>query len=238
MTSTLNDTGADQALQWIRSRFFGKYRGVVTDNSDPTNRGRIKVKVPAVLNDLQVWAMPCLPYTGNNVGIYTIPEPDAGVWVEFEAGDPSYAIWTGGFWADDQLPKNEQNTDAVPSMRTIKSEKGLMITFNDDAETLTLSDKDGSNIMTVEVQSGKIRLQANLKVVIEAPKIELVENSTHPLVFGDDLLQYLNQLVQIFNAHLHPGELALGAFPVTPAPPVMPMPAATPALLSTKVTTG
>jgi hypothetical protein len=77
-----------------------------------------------------------------------------------------------------------------------------------------------------------------LKVVVEAPQIELVENSTHPLVFGDNLLQYLNQIVQIYNTHLHPGELALGVFPVTPIIPMAPMPPATPELLSFKVTTG
>jgi hypothetical protein len=57
-------------------------------------------------------------------------------------------------------------------------------------------------------------------------------------VFGDNLLQYLNQLVTMFNTHLHPGELAAGVLPVTPAPPVPPFPPATPSLLSMKVKTG
>jgi len=74
--------------------------------------------------------------------------------------------------------------------------------------------------------------------VVEAPQIQLVADSTHPLVFGDNLLQYLNQLVSMFNAHVHPGELALGILPVTPAPPVPPFPPATPDLLSVKVTCG
>jgi hypothetical protein len=34
---------------------------------------------------------------------------------------------------------------------------------------------------------------------------------------------------------VHPGELALGIFPVTPAPPVAPMPPPSPSLLSIKV---
>jgi Type VI secretion system/phage-baseplate injector OB domain len=234
----MNEALIQQLLEFNRSRFFGKYRGLVTDNADPTNRGRVKVQVPAVLNELEVWALPCLPFAGNNVGVYTIPLVGAGVWVEFEGGDPSYAIWTGGFWADDELPKDEQGSGATPPLRMIRSEKGLMITFNDDAEVLTLSDEGGSNIMTFEVQSGKIKIKADIKVVVEAPLIELVESSTHPLVFGDNLLQYLNQMVQTFNAHMHPGELAAGVLPVTPMIPVPPMAPATPSLLSTKVTTG
>ena len=228
----------EQLLDWTRNRYFGKYRGTVTDNADPTHRGRVKVRVPAVLGDLETWALPCLPYAGNGVGVYTVPEPGAGVWVEFEAGDASYPIWTGGFWADGELPKNEQGTPAVPSLRIIRSEKGLLVSFDDDAQVLTLSDEDGSNIMTIEVGQGKIKIKGNLKVVVEAPQIELVENATHPVVFGDNLLTYLNQLVQLYQTHTHPGELALGVLPVTPAPPVPPLPPATPALLSLKVKTG
>ncbi|MBD0260134.1 MAG: hypothetical protein ICV83_30825 [Cytophagales bacterium] len=228
----------EQLAQHIRSRYYGKYRGLVTANDDTTHRGRVKVRVPAVLNDLEVWAMPCLPYAGEHVGLYAVPEPGAGVWVEFEGGDPSYPIWVGGFWADNELPKNEQDAQAKPSLRIFRTEKGLQLSFNDEAEKITLSDRNGSNFLTIEVQEGKIKLKANLKVVVDAPQIELVENAAHPLVFGDNLLQYLNQLVQLFNAHMHPGELALGTFPVTPITPQPMMPPPTPSLLSVKVKTG
>ena len=234
----MDNRTTEQILNWIRSRYFGKYRGIVTDNADPTHRGRVKVKVPAVLHDLEVWAMPCVPYAGENVGFYMIPEPGAGVWVEFEGGDVSFPIWVGGFWADDELPKNQHNAATEPSLRIIRSESGLMVSLDDSGHVITLSDEDGSNFMTIEVNEGKIKLNATTKVVVEAPMIELVENAAHPLVFGDDLLSYLNQLVNTFNAHLHPGELALGALPVTPAPPVPPFPPATPSLLSVKVKTG
>jgi uncharacterized protein involved in type VI secretion and phage assembly len=234
----MENNPTDLLIDWIRNRYFGKYRAVVTDNNDPTKRARIKVKVPAVLGDLESWAMPCLPYTGDRMGSWAIPENGSGVWVEFEAGDPSYPIWGGGYWADNELPQNEQGTDASPDLKIFRSKEGLMITFDDSAKILTLSDQNGSNILTLDAQQGKIKIKANLKVIVEAPQIELVENSSHPLVFGDDLVTYLNQLVTIFNAHLHPGELAAGVLPVTPAPPVAPMTPPTPALLSMKVKTG
>jgi uncharacterized protein involved in type VI secretion and phage assembly len=71
-------------LEWMRSHYFGKYRGVVTDNADPNLRGRIKVRVPAVLGDAQAWALPCVPYAGDKVGFFFLPEPGTAVWVEFE----------------------------------------------------------------------------------------------------------------------------------------------------------
>ncbi len=100
----MNSDVIEQLLDFVRSRYFGKYRGTVTDNSDSTGRGRLQVRVPAVLGDLQVWAMPCVPYAGSGVGFYSLPESGTGVWIEFEGGDPSYPIWVGCFWADGELP--------------------------------------------------------------------------------------------------------------------------------------
>ena len=202
----------DEVMDAMDRRFFGKYRGQVTDNNDPTGRGRVEVEVPSVMQAERVWAMPCLPYAGDNMGVYTIPEPGTGVWVEFEAGDPSYPIWSGCFWGDDQVPKNEQGTAATPPLKIIRSEKGLMVTLDDSQEVVTISDSDGSNLIKIEVRQGKIFIQGAQKAVVEAPQIELVENATHPVVFGDKLLTYLNQLVQLYQVHTHPGETVIGIF--------------------------
>ena len=82
-----------------QTKFYGKYRGTVTINVDPEQRGRIMAMVPDVLGLIpSSWAMPCFPIAGKQQGTYFIPQIGAGVWVEFENGDPSYPIWTGCFW--------------------------------------------------------------------------------------------------------------------------------------------
>ncbi len=229
---------SEQLLEWVRSHYYGKYRAVVADNDDPTHRGRLKVRVPAVLGDVETWAMPCAPYAGEGVGFYALPERGAGVWVEFEGGDPAYAVWTGFFWADDERPADQDGTDATPPLKIWRSQEGLLVALDDGGRKIAVSDSDGSNLLKIEVNQGQVTVQATSKVVVEAPQIELVQGATHPLVFGDDLLQYLNQLVSLFNTHLHPGQLALGVLPVTPAPPVSPFTPASPSLLSVKVKTG
>lgn len=78
--------------------FYGKYRGVVVNNVDPMQIGRIQAIVPAVTPIPGTWAMPCLPWAGINTGVFTVPPIGAGVWVEFERGDPDYPIWVGGYW--------------------------------------------------------------------------------------------------------------------------------------------
>lgn len=80
-------------------KFYGKYRGTVVNNIDPEQKGRIQALVPDVSNiALTSWAMPCLPVGGIQMGMFTVPPIGAGVWVEFEQGDPDYPIWVGSYW--------------------------------------------------------------------------------------------------------------------------------------------
>jgi hypothetical protein len=218
---------------------YGKYRGIVTDNQDPKNLARLKAQVPEVLLDVESgWALPALPYSGDGSGLYSVPEPGTGVWIEFEAGDISRPIWTGCWWGSDQLPKNNAGAAATPPLKVVRSEKGLMVTMDDGGQTIHVSDKDGKNMLEIQVMPGKITLKGAIKAVVEAPQIELVENSMHPVVFGDQLLRYLNQIVALYQTHLHPGQQTLGIFPVVPTPPQPPFPPATPELLSQRVRTG
>lgn len=80
-------------------KFYGKYRGVVINNIDPEQQGRLLVQVPDVVGLAPTtWVMPCLPMAGINSGILALPMIGAGVWVEFEQGDPDYPIWVGCFF--------------------------------------------------------------------------------------------------------------------------------------------
>jgi hypothetical protein len=79
--------------------FYGKYRGTVVNILDPLQIGRIQALVPDIGGLIPTsWAMPCVPVAGINMGIFTVPPVGAGVWIEFERGDPDYPIWVGGYW--------------------------------------------------------------------------------------------------------------------------------------------
>jgi uncharacterized protein involved in type VI secretion and phage assembly len=80
-------------------RFLGKYRATVLNNVDPMQIGRLQVIVPDVAGLVpSSWAMPCVPIAGINMGMFALPSIGAGVWVEFEQGDPEYPVWVGCFW--------------------------------------------------------------------------------------------------------------------------------------------
>ena len=137
----MSDDMVDVLLDAATRRFYGKYRGLVSDNSDPTSRGRLKVTVPAVMGATPVWAMPCVPYAGDGVGFFALPEPGTGVWVEFEAGNPRHPIWVGCFWGDGQIDA----ADAVPSIKFLKT-KSMKIRIDDSSGELLIENDSGSSI--------------------------------------------------------------------------------------------
>ena len=70
----------------------------MASNIDPDGQGHLLIQVPDVLaDDPCFWALPALPGTGPEVGMFTLPPVNAKVWVEFEQGDPDYAVWCGCF---------------------------------------------------------------------------------------------------------------------------------------------
>lgn len=215
--------------------FYGKYRGLVVDNVDPLMRGRLKAMVPLVLGEMPSgYAEPCVPYAGTTSGFYAVPPIGAGVWIEFEGGDPSRPIWTGCWWATGEAPISEKGAPPTPFRKILRSETGLIVSLDDTMGTVTLSDIAGLNIVVIKVLEATVEIRALGRVVLEAPLIQHGQAAVHPAVFGDQLLAYLNAVVAIFNAHIHPGELAAGLIPVTPAIPVPPAPLPTPSLLSIK----
>lgn len=217
----------------VDGRYFGKYRGFVSDNDDPDNLGRIRATIPRLLGEAESgWALPAFAYGGAaEQGLFAVPDVGAGVWIEFEGGDLSYPIWTGTWYTSGAIPEG-----ATPGKKVFKTKSKHKIVLDDDEGTLEITDSNGNSI---KMDAGVVKISTGsaLKLVIEAPKIELVEDSTHPAVFGDDLLQYLQQIVQAYQFHTHPGETCLG-IPVSPAFPVPVFNPPPPSMLSLKVTTG
>lgn len=222
-------------LETASDRYYGKYRGQVTDVSDPLQCGRVKMKVPEVLADVETgWAMPCTPYAGSASGWYAIPSVGAPIWAEFEGGDPSRPIWTGGWWGPVEAPGSPASPPPSPTRRALRSETGLSVIMDDDGGTLTVSDSSGQNLLEIQATAGQVQLKALTQVTLEAPAILHGQEAIEPAVLGQQLLIYLTQLATLFNTHIHPGEMALGVLPVTPAPPVAPFTPPPPSLLSTK----
>lgn len=155
-------------------KFFGKFRGTVVNNVDPMQMGRLMVECPDVLSLApSSWAVPCVPLagpTGPPMGVYMVPPIGAGVWIEFEKGDPDYPIWVGCRWGSASdvpsvallglpispsivLQTAGQNTIAISDLPgptggiMLKSQTGAMILVNDLG--ITIQNGQGATLTMV-----------------------------------------------------------------------------------------
>lgn len=166
----------------MSDKFYGKYRGTVLNNIDPMQIGRIQVVVPSVSSVIPTtWAMPSYPLAGPQNGAYFVPIIGAGVWVEFEGGDPDFPIWSGCWYGSVAevpplvllgnpaspsivLQTAGQNTLMISDVPgptggiLIKTTTGAMIQINDIG--ITLSNGKGATIVmtgpTVNVNAGAL----------------------------------------------------------------------------------
>jgi hypothetical protein len=142
-------------------RFFGKYRGKITNNKDPSNQARILALVPAVFGGDRetAWALPSVPYAGNGVGFVFIPPIGTNVWIEFENGDPDTPIWSGCFWESGQAPI----VPDIPDRKVIKT----------NTATISINDLSG-----VEGEGIRIETITGLKLIMNSQGIELNNGSS------------------------------------------------------------
>jgi uncharacterized protein involved in type VI secretion and phage assembly len=145
------------------TQFFGKYRGVVTDIQDPLMTMRIKASVPDVYGDgTSGWAMPCAPFGGSQVGLFALPTVGAGVWIEFEHGDPDYPIWSGCWWGGQSEMPSKLLSPPPPSKKLMLiTEGGHSVLLDDTAGSggITLQTSGGAKIVLgdqgIEIDNGK-----------------------------------------------------------------------------------
>jgi len=150
-----------------QAAYFGKYRGLVSDNKDPLMTGRIKATVPDVLGSEDTgWALPCAPFGGSQTGFFAIPTVGAGVWIEFEHGDPEYPVWSGCWWGSAE--------DMPPLILAPPYQKLMVVTSG--GQSITLDDTPGVGGITLTTSGGQKLVLSATGVVIDngmGGKIEL-----------------------------------------------------------------
>jgi phage baseplate assembly protein V len=155
------------------NRFYGVVVGVVTNNQDPDDMHRVKVRFPWLSKDTERvesnWARVAAPMTGGGRGQYFLPEVDDEVLVAFEHGQIDHPFVIGSLWnGQDTAP--ESNADGQNNHRTIKSRSGHVLRFNDKAggETIEIIDRTGSNKIIIDSAANTITIEAQSDITIKS----------------------------------------------------------------------
>ena len=154
--------------------------GIVTNNADPEELGRVKVAFPWLCEtDESAWARLVSPMAGAGRGLFALPEIDDEVLVGFEHGDIHRPFVLGTLWnGQDQPPLKTSEAlgrDGKVNQWILRSRSGHTITFNDTAggEEITIVDKTGNNKIVFDSVTDSMRIRAKGKLTIEAENIVL-----------------------------------------------------------------
>ena len=155
---------------------------IVTNNNDPENAGRVRVKYPlmgstATGNEVEsFWARVLTPMAGAGYGHMFVPEVNDEVLVGFDRGDVNHPYVIGALWNGKDAPPLKANV-AVKSgkvvQRIIKTRSGHTLLFDDsdDAPRIEIQDKTQKNKIVIDSATNKIQIEADAAVTVKTKEV-------------------------------------------------------------------
>ncbi|MFZ0388992.1 MAG: phage baseplate assembly protein V [Calditrichia bacterium] len=195
-----------------RTQMFGVAVGIVTNNQDPENLGRVKVQLPWLgSGDDTFWARMAVPMAGKERGTYFLPEVDDEVLVAFDQGSIDHPYVLGGLWNGSDKPP-ENNSSGRNDIRKIRSRSGHEIIFNDNSsqrresleihtngghtillddssgsEKIQIKDKTGSNSIVIDSLQNSVSVESGLQLKLKSQKIDIEAGAMLTLKAGATL---------------------------------------------------
>jgi uncharacterized protein involved in type VI secretion and phage assembly len=157
--------------------FYGVHVGIVVDVHDPDQQGRVRVRLPWVVDGgggYEAWARVATLMAGAGRGSWFIPDVDDEVLLAFEAGDPNRPYVVGSLWNGKDQPPEQMGTGN--DVRTIRTRSGVTIRLSDGPRNaaLTLETPAGQRVVLSD-EPGTVVLEdaAGNRVVLEPTGIEV-----------------------------------------------------------------
>ncbi len=145
---------------------YGVYPAIVTDNKDPDQMGRVKVRLPWAPDPggehAEGWARMATLMAGSNRGTWFMPDVNDEVLVAFEAGDPGRPYVVGALWNGRDAPPATMDGKRQNNRKVLRSRSGIAIVMDDadGIEQLILETPGGQRI-TLKDGPGALEIRDN-----------------------------------------------------------------------------
>jgi hypothetical protein len=155
---------------------YGLQIGVVVDRNDPESLGRVRVRIPGLIEPASPWAWPLgAPGGGSKSrGLWDIPNLGAEIGIFFKGGDPDQPYYMPANWGLGEVPSESEDGD--PDVRTWETDE-FAITIDDRpaSKNLVLKDKSSGNEIKIDGITRSISLDATTEVSINATGIVRID---------------------------------------------------------------
>ena len=125
----------------------------VTDNADPDNRGRVKIRLQSA--PMEMWASVVAPSAGEGYGASFIPRLDEIVVVAFINQDTPLvmgSIWCGNGSRPDDADPQEQHY-------VVRTPNDTVLEFDDSDPKVELRTRSGYHITITEGGGGEVKIE-------------------------------------------------------------------------------
>ena len=161
------------------------YVAIVTNNKDPLNLGRVKVKYPWLSDtDESHWARLCLPGAGKDRGVVWVPDVGDEVLVDFEHGDINKPYVLGGLWSQPaafpvkNINKIVDGQGKVMYHSVSVGKFHLMISEEPGNEWIGIMDDQSQQQVYIDRTKNKIELVSPGDVKISGANVQIEASST------------------------------------------------------------
>lgn len=167
----------------------GYATGVVLENWDEKNPGKVKVKLSLGVEGKTTtgWIPVMYPYAGKQYGMYAHPEIGSLVVVVFHLGDRNCPLVIGSLY-DGENPLPDMTAGEKNVVKKFKTKGGCELTFTDEEEKakvevhtpgnlsisiedetkkIVVTDGEGENQLLLDADKGEISISAKKKIELK-----------------------------------------------------------------------
>ena len=158
-------------------RLDGLHVGEVVDREDPEGLGRVRVRIPGLIEPASAWAWPLGTLGGGSDrrGFFSVPEKGAEVGVLFHQGDVDHPHYLCGHWgkpdgqAEVPEPVRELTKEEAPQVRAFETGRFLLV-FDDreGKEALLVKDKKSGDQIELDGKGMGITVKATSALMLKA----------------------------------------------------------------------
>jgi uncharacterized protein involved in type VI secretion and phage assembly len=172
-------------------RFYAMYVGEVVDRSDPEGLGRVRVRIPGLVEDAGPWAWP-LGSPGGGIkqrGLKMVPRLHAEVAVFFHGGNPDVPYYMPAQWGTGEMLTDPAAvpTAEMPDVDSLETERyAITIDNRPGHETLRLKDKSTGDMIEMDGTSATgpgITIQGSAAILLKSSGAVVID-ATSVVIMG------------------------------------------------------
>ncbi|PUA39319.1 hypothetical protein C8Z91_07735 [Paenibacillus elgii] len=176
----------NEAMESLTPKINGVMVAVVTDNKDPENLARVKLKLPLREGETETdWTRIATLMAGKDRGTLFIPEVGDEVLVAFHLGEARQPYVIGTLWnKKDPSPEGKNDKNDVRKFKsrsghelifddndaegkiTVKTQKGQIVELLDKESSVTIADASGNHSIVIQGGSAnEIKIKSSTSVI-------------------------------------------------------------------------